>query len=64
MKLDIEGGEYDLLKNDLASLEKIPVIYAELHDRFIDGCSELFFSFSKNRNLFKDGGEKYISIKK
>ena len=64
LKLDIEGGEYDLLKNDLASLEKIPVIYAELHDRFIDGCSELFFSFSKNRNLFKDGGEKYISIKK
>ena len=64
LKLDIEGGEYDLLKNDLASLEKIPIIYAELHDSFIDGCSELFFSFSKNRNLFKDGGEKYISIKK
>lgn len=63
LKLDIEGGEYELLKNDLASLEKIPVIYVELHDRYIDGCSELFFAFSKNRNLFKDGGEKYISIK-
>ena len=64
LKLDIEGAEYDLLKNDLASLKKIPVIYAELHDRFIDGCSELFFAFSESRDLFKDGGEKYISIKK
>ena len=64
LKLDIEGGEYDLLKNDLASLKKIPVIYAELHDGIIDGCSELFFEFSKSRDLFQDGGEKYISIKR
>jgi len=63
LKLDIEGGEYDLLKNDIKSLKQIPVIFAELHDRFIDGCSELFFEFSSDRDLIDEGGEKYISVK-
>ena len=64
LKLDIEGGEYDLLKNDIKTLKKIPVVFAELHDRIISGCEEMYFKFSKNRILIKDRGEKYLSIKR
>mgnify|MGYP001444115517 CR=1 FL=1 len=47
LKLDIEGGEFDLLKNDIQTLKKIPVIFAELHDRIIPKCEEMFFKFSR-----------------
>ena len=64
LKLDIEGGEFDLLKNDIKTLKKIPVIFAELHDRIVPKCEEMFFNFSKSRILIKDRGEKYLSIKR
>ncbi len=64
LKLDIEGGEHAILSNDYKDLQLIPVIMIELHDRIIEGCSDLFFSFSKNRTVIKEEGEKYISIKK
>ena len=64
LKLDIEGGEFDLLKKDMKTLKDIPVVFAELHDRIIKGCEEMYFKFSKNRILIKDRGEKYLSIKR
>ena len=64
LKLDIEGGEFDLLKKDMRTLKDIPVVFAELHDRIIIGCEEMYFKFSKNRILIKDRGEKYLSIKR
>jgi len=62
LKIDIEGGELDLLINDLVSLEKIPFVFAELHERIVSGCEEKFFDFSRNRILIKGDGEKYLSI--
>lgn len=64
LKLDIEGGEYDLLLNDAETLANIPNIIIELHDRIIHGCSKEFFNFSKDRIIVKDAGEKFLSIKK
>ncbi len=64
LKLDIEGGELDLFKNDSINLSKIKNIIVELHDRIIDGCEEAFFNFSKDRIIIKDEGEKFLSIKK
>jgi len=64
IKLDIEGGEVDLLQNDVETLKQVHVVFAELHDRIIDGCSDLFFAFSKNRIMVKDGGEKFLSVKR
>ncbi len=64
LKLDIEGGEYDLFINDSASLLKIPNIIVELHDRIINGCSEEFFKFSKDRIIIKTASEKFLSISK
>lgn len=63
LKLDIEGGEHDILLNDLETLKRIPVVIAELHDRIVNGCSKEFFNFSKNRIVVKDSGEKFLSIK-
>ena len=49
---------------DYEDLDLIPAIVIELHDRIKEGCTELFFSFSKNRIIIKDNGEKYLSLKK
>ena len=64
LKLDIEGGEHAIMTYDYEDLELIPAIVIELHNRIIEGCTELFFSFSKNRIVIKDNGEKYLSLKK
>lgn len=64
LKLDIEGGELNLLEHDMETLAKIEVVFAELHDQIAKGCENKFFEFSKNRILVKDRGEKYLSIKK
>ena len=64
LKLDIEGGELNLLRNDLTSMQNIEVVFAELHDKIITGCKDKYFEFSSNRILIKDKGEKFLSIKK
>lgn len=64
LKLDIEGAELEILENEQSSLEAIPVILAELHDRIIIGCEQAFIAFSKDRILIKDLSEKYLSIKR
>lgn len=64
LKLDIEGGELDILKNDADSLGEVYAIFAELHDRIIAGCTESFKQFSRDRMLVKNEGEKYLSVKK
>ena len=63
LKLDIEGGELDILNNDIDTLNVIPIIIAELHDDISPGTKEKFFQFSQNRILIKDNEEKYLSIK-
>lgn len=64
IKLDIEGGEYDLLKNDAISLAQIPVILIELHERIVSGCEQLFKDFSANRLVRRaGGGEKFLSLR-
>lgn len=62
LKLDIEGAELDLFLNDSATLETIPVVFVELHDRIVPGCSEKFREFSRNRKVIKGDGEKYLSL--
>lgn len=64
MKLDIEGGEKELMQRDAASLNEIYAIFVELHDRIVDGCSDTFKNFSSERLILNFGGEKFLSIKK
>ena len=64
LKIDIEGGEYEILKNNSEILKQIPVIIIELHERIVKDVEKLFFEFTKDRILIKDSGEKYLSIDK
>jgi FkbM family methyltransferase len=62
LKLDIEGGEFDLFVNDSENIRKVPLIFVELHDRIVDGCSDAFHSFSAGRQTVASSGEKFFSI--
>jgi FkbM family methyltransferase len=62
LKLDIEGGEYDLLNDLPAWLQSTRVIFAELHERIVPGCEELFRRVTANRRSIDAHGEKVLSI--
>ena len=62
LKLDIEGAEVDLMTYDSDTLQSLPFIFVELHDRIKKGCEDTFYEFSKNRVIIKDHGEKYLSV--
>ena len=64
LKLDIEGGELEILEQDRATLSQIPHIFIELHDRIAPGCRRAFFDFSQDRIVVKSSGEKYLSIRR
>jgi len=61
LKLDIEGGEKDLLENASGSLDEIPLILAELHERIVKGTEKAFKKFSEGRDVSSYGGEKWLS---
>tara|TARA_Y100000589_G_scaffold328039_1_gene371214 strand:+ start:35738 stop:36484 length:747 start_codon:yes stop_codon:yes gene_type:complete len=66
LKLDIEGAEKQLFSSNYELwLKKTNVIVIELHDRFIEGCSEALYSAIKKDEWleFKEG-EKVILIRK
>jgi FkbM family methyltransferase len=62
LKLDIEGGEADVLK-EVGDSQIVFAVFVELHDRFVEGCSEAFWSFSAKRAVVKNDGEKFLSIR-
>ncbi|MEL6542003.1 MAG: FkbM family methyltransferase [Pseudomonadota bacterium] len=62
LKLDIEGGEVDVLEHDMETLRGIKAVFAELHDRINDGCTRLFTEFSQGRVVVRIG-EKRLSVK-
>jgi len=64
IKLDIEGGEFDIMKNDVENLKNIQCIFAELHDKIVEGCTDMYFAMSADRIVIKSDGEKYLSIKR
>jgi FkbM family methyltransferase len=62
LKLDIEGGEADVLK-EVGDSRMVFAMFVELHERFVEGCSAAFWKFSANRAVIKSGGEKFLSIR-
>lgn len=62
LKLDIEGGEMDLLTHGKEGLNQILIIIAELHDDVVPGCSEASFGLSASRQLVATPGEKWLSL--
>ena len=64
LKLDIEGGEYALLKDRPAWVEKIAVVVAEIHDRICPGASKAFEEAMAGRHEIMIEGEKRMSVSK
>lgn len=61
LKLDIEGGEFEVFTRDAESVRKFPLVVVELHDRIKDGCTAAFEEMSKGRTTHKLWGEKFLS---
>lgn len=63
LKLDIEGGEKDVLENADEWIENVGMLVAELHDRIVPGCEK---AFDKATRVFKQhtrSGEKRIAYR-
>lgn len=63
IKLDIEGGEMELLELDSTRLSLVPIVIAELHEEVVPGCTAMFKEFSSDRRLEMTEGEKWLSIR-
>lgn len=64
LKLDIEGAEKAVLEDTRETVRNIPMVFAELHDRIIAGCSEAFGQMSHGRWVVRLGGEKFLSLQR
>lgn len=62
LKLDIEGGEYDLLSGRPNWVGLCGVVVAELHDKIRPGCTGTFEDAMNGRHAMPLIGEKAISI--
>ncbi len=63
LKLDIEGGEHELLKDRPDWLDKVELICIELHDRIVDGCTQVYEAAVASRRQIATNGEKRISCR-
>ena len=61
-KIDIEGGELELLTSNLAWLDRTTAIAIELHDRIASGCTQAWQNATAGRVNSKLEGEKYLSL--
>jgi FkbM family methyltransferase len=61
-KIDIEGGELELLSSNLGWLDVTTAVAIELHDRIASGCSEAWEKATAGRVNSKLEGEKYLSV--
>lgn len=61
LKLDIEGGERDILNDSSDWIDSVDTMMVELHDRFLPGCSEAFEKASSGFGHFDVSGEKRIA---
>lgn len=61
VKLDIEGGEKALFEEESIELSQVPLVFVELHDHIVRGCTAAFNHYSRNREIVNFGGEKFLS---
>jgi len=63
LKMDIEGGEKDVLENSSEWIHSVDVITAELHDRICMGCDRAFYLATKDFSEFEKHGEKVTAYR-
>lgn len=61
LKLDIEGGEKKVLEDSHNWVDKVRVFVAELHDRIVPGCSDVFEIATGAFKLKNKRGEKVFA---
>lgn len=63
LKIDIEGAEKEVFSNNVAWLEKVGLIFIELHDRKKPGCRESFFKAVKPHvKTVSQSGETVVAV--
>ena len=63
LKMDIEGGEKNVLENSLDWIGAVDVMTVELHNRICKGCDEAFYLATKDFKTFEKHGEKVTAYK-
>lgn len=63
LKMDIEGGEKDVLENSQGWIDSVTTMSVELHDRISMGCSRAFYLATKDFNVFEKHGEKVTAYR-
>lgn len=64
LKLDIEGGELEVLENPSAWIHKVGVLVAELHDRYRVGCSRRFYRATEGFDVEVHKGENVFMVRR
>lgn len=62
-KMDIEGAELALLEKP-DWLDKTGILMIELHERIVSGCLKAFDTANRCRYVYREKGEKFISVGK
>lgn len=62
IKLDIEGGEIDVLNHSSSWLPKTRILVAELHERIAVGCEKAFDDATKGTKKIRIGIDKIAAI--
>ena len=60
LKLDIEGGELDVLQSSGSWMPLVQVLVAELHDRFRSGCTRAFIEATQEFPIEVVRGENFL----
>ncbi len=63
LKMDIEGGEKDVLEKSSNWISKVNVMTVELHDAICFGCDRAFYIATKNFKRFEKNGEKITAYR-
>lgn len=63
LKMDIEGGEKDVLTNSSGWISKVEILMAELHDRICMGCDRAFYLATRDFKAFEKHGDKVTAYR-
>lgn len=63
LKMDIEGGEKDVLEKSSEWIDAVNVITVELHDRICMGCDRAFYLATQDFKTFEKHGEKVTAYR-
>ena len=64
LKIDIEGGEKNVLEASTGWIDKVKIITVELHDRICMGCDRAFYLATKDFDRFERNGEKITAYRR